>query len=289
MLDTVRSTVGKIVFGTLLLPPEPGSPRVKMFEGDYGNGFLYEELFAGNGMDLVAAKKICQQCDGEVLDAGGGAGRLAAYLAEQGVRVTLVDKSKYMLSQAEKKRERLLPLAKENFSIIPTELSSCDLKKKFDVIFAVNSVFEHFSDKTETLQALKVMRAHLMRAGKFYLDVHHIPSLEKDEKWKTGKWRYNYDRKIQGVRFRVWQRTLSGERPEKVICEQAFSTNLSDFTISRTVITVLSRDEWMDLFRRAGFEVFNVWGNWAMDPVSLKLPKMVIKLGLHHQTVGTTW
>lgn len=277
-LSSFRKSAGKFLFNKVVIPPKEPSLRMDKFHSDYGHGYYYDELFSGDGEDVRRAVEICQAAPGNVLDLGGGAGRLAIELACRGIRVTLVDHSSTMLEIARMKRKLLSKNARDLFTISPQSLTQLALDTTFQHIFSFNNVLEHFDSDDLVLLALRLANQHLIRGGKFYLDVHLQLYFDKDPLWKTGIWRYSQDKEVSGHRLRVWSRTLPTGIEHEVTCEHAVSENLLSFKLLRTNLRILPYDKWLKLFELAGFRVMENWGSWKKEPISPALPKTVFIL-----------
>jgi SAM-dependent methyltransferase len=277
-LHAVRKTVGNLVFNHLIFPPGQDSPRLKDFAGDYGHGFLYEELFSGDGEDLKAALNLIERDPGPVLDLAGGAGRLSEHLARNGITVILVDRSLTMLEKARKRRERMSSEARERFEIYPQDITRLSIDKKFRYVFSLNNGLEHLGSESEIVETVRRVGDHLDPAGSFFLDVHFPMYLEKDHRWKTAEWTYTRDVRIEGVRYRVWSRTLPGKLISQAVCDHAISEDLQSFRLLRTPLFILSLEKWTSLFREAGFRVEGRWGSWKWEKIGPNLPKLVFHL-----------
>lgn len=277
-LSELRKQAGQYVFNRWITPPEFETERLKRFEGDYGHGFYYEELFSGDGSDLRFAVRECLSFPGAVMDLGGGAGRLAIELSCRGISTTLVDHSETMLERARIRRSLLSRSARRNLLIHPQDIRNLHLDQRFQHIFSFNNVLEHFSSDEDILKTLRAIYHHLEPHGRFYTDVHFNLYLEKDPTWKSGEWRYIQDQTVENHRYRIWSRTFKTELPSDVVCDHAISEDLLGYTLLRTNLRVYPAEIWKQFFEIAGFKIASLWGSWEKTPVSPMTPKLVFVL-----------
>ncbi|MCB2219541.1 MAG: methyltransferase domain-containing protein [Bacteroidetes bacterium] len=113
----------------------------------------------------------------KVLDAGGGTGNWAVFLAEQGMEVTLMDASPDMLKIAEQKiHEKELPvkIIKGNIEETPFE------DKEFDLVFAEGGVISLTPDPENMLKEFK----RIIKPGGYiwidYLNLNGYALLQPD-------------------------------------------------------------------------------------------------------------
>lgn len=273
-MDSLRKAVGRVVFNHMVTPPERENSQMVFHGGDYGHGYLYEEIFCRDDSDLDASVALVQQ-PGAVLDLAGGAGRFSLRMLESGRDVALVDKSVTMLEIA-RRRKKVLPYDVSNrFKIYPQDISQLQLGREFIAIFSINNGLEHLQDEDIILQVLLRAANHLNPKGDFYVDVHYPPYWEQTQQWKTNKWEYSQDFSLKSERYRVWGRTRDGENENEVVWEHAVTRNLFDYTFLKTRLLVLPLQRWHKILTKAGFKVVDIWGNWKGSKIDASLPKMI--------------
>ncbi|WP_220173465.1 class I SAM-dependent methyltransferase [Halopelagius longus] len=107
--------------------------------------------------ETVAALEKFLPDSGRVLDAGGGAGRYALWLAERGYEVTLLDLSR---RQTELAREQAIDHGLvDSISVIQGSITDLPLQNKtFDAICCLGGPISHLLDERDRLQAVREFR-----------------------------------------------------------------------------------------------------------------------------------
>lgn len=112
----------------------------------------------------------------DVLDLGCGTGGHALELAGRGYRVTGVDASAPMLTQARRKAERLAEGVRPRF--VEARLDNLDLGTTADAALMMFAVLGYLTDEAELAAALAAVRRHLRHGGLFVFDVWYAPAVE---------------------------------------------------------------------------------------------------------------
>ena len=271
----IRSAVGRLVFNHLVTPPDHENSQLVFHGGDYGHGYLYEEIFCRDDSDLRAAMALLRNVKGPVLDLAGGAGRLSVKLAQFGREVALVDKSVTMLELARRRKKKLSHSVSQNWKIYPQDITQLQIGREFPTIFSINNGLEHLKSDEAILQALLRVRNHLSEKGNFYIDVHYPAFWENTPNWKQAQWEYGQDFRLGNERYRVWGRTRRGEKSTEVIWEHAVTQNLFDYSFLKTHLNLLPLKHWHSLIEQAGFKVAHIWGSWAQEKIDASRPKMI--------------
>ncbi len=278
MLIDVRKSVGGFVFNSLVKPPDRENSSLVFHGGDYGHGYLYEEIFCRDESDITAAANLIPKREGAILDLAGGAGRFSKQVVEMGREVALVDKSVTMLEIARRRKKELGPKLSPLLKIYPQDISQLQLGREFICAFSINNGLEHLCDEYAIGQALKRVRDHLHPEGSFYVDVHYPNYWDRTPHWKAGNWEYTQDFVHNGKRYRVWARTKAGKKENEVIWEHAVTQNLFHYTFLKTQIMILPLQKWHHLLSEAGFKVKAIWGDWQGNKLDTSLPKMIFSL-----------
>ncbi|MCB0405689.1 MAG: class I SAM-dependent methyltransferase [Bdellovibrionales bacterium] len=276
-MESLRKAVGRVVFNHMVTPPERENSHMVFHGGDYGHGYLYEEIFCRDDKDLDFAVQLVK-APGAVLDLAGGAGRFSLRLLEHGRDVALVDKSVTMLEIARRRKKALDHELSHKFKIYPQDISHMQIGREFIAIFSINNGLEHLPDEHSILQALIRSANHLNPNGEMYVDVHYPVYWEQTEHWKANKWEYSQDFVLKDERYRVWGRTRGTENENEVVWEHAITRNLFDYTFLKTRLLILPLQKWHKLFTTAGFKVTDIWGSWDGKRMDPSLPKMIFQL-----------
>jgi SAM-dependent methyltransferase len=152
--------------------------KVAHAKGNQYEGFFaefYDILHAGL-KDTDAWIEFGRCFGPDILELGIGTGRIAIPLALAGFNVTGLDLSDDMIKRCQIKLSYEEECTRERVSIVKADMSSFDLKKKFDLITAPCNVINHLWEPGELLQTLSCVRNHLKDSGTFILD-NSIPDI----------------------------------------------------------------------------------------------------------------
>ena len=112
-----------------------------------------------------------------VLELGIGTGRVARYLAWQGVDVVGLDLSRAMIERARANMEELSVGIRARITIVEGDMRSFDLGTIFPLAICPFTAFQHLLTVEDQMQALRRIREHLAPSGHFVLDLFD-PRLE---------------------------------------------------------------------------------------------------------------
>lgn len=240
-------------------------------EDAYGHAWNYEALFAN---DLREIPALLEALSGpsEILDMGGGTGRLSIPLVCAGHSVNLVDKSHLMLAESEVRSQNLNESELKRLKIIQADLRDYVESSRFDMALLVNHTLEHLSSIPEILKALVSLRCALRENGHVFLTVHNLAYWHSRESWKTGVWRYHG--KQSGFPF--WERTSSVD-PMRVLWQHRVWSS-GAFVHLQSLLIHLDQTKWERCFIESGFEVKNCWGDWDKRPVDKNTARIVYQL-----------
>ncbi|MEZ4813178.1 MAG: class I SAM-dependent methyltransferase [Caldisericia bacterium] len=131
------------------------------------NGVLYDARNYKLESEIDFWLSEANESNGEVLELCCGTGRVAIPIAKTGRKVSGVDISDSMLSQAKKKA------GDENIDIewIKSDIREFDLEKKFGMIYIPFNSFLHLQKNEDAEKLFKNVKKHLAKDGKFYLTI----------------------------------------------------------------------------------------------------------------------
>lgn len=268
-IHLTRKLLGEIVFNHFIYPPDTLCHTLVPCGKDYGHGYLYEDLFCRDSIDLEAIESLARSYGGPILDLAGGMGRLSYRLSQAGFSTTLVDISQDMLDAARTKQG--------NFSIVQQDISSLNLPQKFALIVSLKNGLEHLPDQAALIRTLTRIKSHLAPGGIAVLDLHNPQFCEKLPRWTENAWYYSLDIRARGKRTRLWSRSLR-ETSTRIRADHAISQDLKHFTLLSSSFQLLTEQQWEGLFRESGFTVLHKWGDWLKNPPSNNLPHLIYLL-----------
>jgi len=232
------------------------------------------ELF---GWDYEAINPLAKQevrwhlhwapkASGPVLGLACGTGRLLVRLAKAGHEVTGIDLSETMLGIARSHVETLPAAVRRRVRLRRGDMERFDLDERFGVVLIADNSFRELSTRRQLLRCLRRVQRHLRPAGRLLVvERRHRPEMYRDGVRRFG-WSEPKRNPATGesvrrrgcVRLHRNGRRRSGEFEYEVTSPQGDR---------RTVrcpwsAPVLTLDEYLHLFRRAGFEpeVFSDYG-----------------------------
>ncbi|HEY4399273.1 MAG TPA: methyltransferase domain-containing protein [Lactobacillaceae bacterium] len=129
---------------------------------------LYDDLFEPDMYDAWADYVRARVTSGQVLDLGGGAGRLAVQLAQAGFQVDVLDLSGEMLNLAN---------AHANEADVDVRLLQADMRdfadwqEQYDVVTSFADSLNYLPNLADLKAAFAQVKSHLKPGGTFLFDV----------------------------------------------------------------------------------------------------------------------
>lgn len=219
----------------------------------------YVEVAFDISFFLNATKGI----SGEVLELMAGTGRVSIPLIKAGVRLTCVDNSPEMLAVLQEKLER----EDLSASVYRMDVRNLDLGKRFDLAIIPFHSFAELLTESDQRKTLTGVYKHLAEGGQFICTLHNPPVRLKSVDGRLRLWRkcelddnqevllvlglQRYDQGthiVHGLQF-FEEYDASGVMQRRTLLEIRFC--------------LLSRDEFEDLARSAGFEVVALYGDYS--------------------------
>jgi len=218
----------------------------------------------------------------EVLELAVGTGRVAAHLANAGLRVTGIDRSPDMLAVARGKTAGLPKLR-----LVEADMRSFDLGRRFGLVIIPGHSFQHLLTADDQLASLREIRRHLDRTGRVIVHVDHQDSdwlgaispggrlagvFEPAESFRhptTGRqvktaraWTY---RRVDqtAVVTTVWQDVADD------------GSVVARIQLGPTPIHCVFHHEMEHLLGRAGFEVEHLFGDFLGNPLTDESTEMI--------------
>lgn len=164
----------------------PRAPR--FYEGP---GLQVEAYDAANptvpgGDDVGFLRRLADEVGGPVLELGCGTGRVAIPLAEAGLEVVGLDRSREMLAIAAAKRTSLPAQVRRRLRLVEGDMTDFRLGRRFGLAFAAFRVFQHLLEPVDQRAALAAVRRHLRPGGLLVLDLFdpRLRWVEEGAEWE---------------------------------------------------------------------------------------------------------
>ena len=226
------------------------------------NAEYYDAFYAYKGDILFYEQFISDSVS--VLELGCGTGRVAFPLAKKAKQVVGVDVSGDMISRAKKK------LKSANVEFLLGDMSSLNLKAKFDLIIAPFRVLQTLETEDVVLKSLKNIKKHMNPEGLGILNVFN-PYLSKDDmkiKWiQDNKTDYGETVLESGdiLKYNEVRKHLDAENQVlyvDIIYRRYQSNKLVDEHVNPLCMRYYYPDEFKNLISQNGFTIKNCWGGY---------------------------
>jgi SAM-dependent methyltransferase len=155
--------------------PDPAPSSIE--PGFYSRPSLHVEIYDAlerevpGGDDIGFFRGLALRTGGRVLELGCGSGRVTCPLAEAGVTIVGVDRSRAMLDVAETRRRDLPADVRRRLRFVEADITDLRVGRGFGLVFAAFRVFMCLLDPEAQLAALATARRHLRPGGLLALDL----------------------------------------------------------------------------------------------------------------------
>lgn len=234
----------------------------KFFDEYYPEVYANREALTSKEVEGVI--KILKLKPGKkILDLCCGYGRHCFELAQKGFKVTGYDLSSHLLERARKQADSL----RLKLKFVLGDMRKIPFKNEFDAVINMFTSFGFFPKEKENLQVLRGVNQSLKEKGLFLLDTANREFVLKNyrrRRWVPQKgFLMLEDTLFDPFTSRLeTNRTLIFEnRPKR---EYFFSLRLYTLT------------EIISNFKKAGFVIEQVYGDFDLNEYSLDRPRMVI-------------
>jgi SAM-dependent methyltransferase len=220
------------------------------------------------GDDVGFFRRLATAANGPVLELGCGTGRVTVPLAEAGISIVGLDRSRPMLDMADRRRRSLAPDVQRRLRFVEADMRDFRLGRRFGLVFAAFRVFMALPDPTSQRAALATIRRHVRPGGLLVIDVFdpRLDLLTDDPRpARVDEVRHPVTRRL--VRMSVLDRV--NDQVNQRFIERWRFTELDDrgVTVREEVETIVLRwtyrYELHHLLELAGFEVVAEHSDYA--------------------------
>ncbi len=132
----------------------------------------FYDLFAlGKEEEKSFYRMLAQEAGSPALELGVGTGIFAFSLAEEGITVVGLEKSREMLQEARKKLQQAPPEIARRLLFIAGDISNFHLDQQFRIIYIPSGSFQYLVTRRQQLGCLRSVKAHLHKEGSFVFDI----------------------------------------------------------------------------------------------------------------------
>ena len=232
----------------------------------YHTAQLYDDIHWWKTNDMEFWVNIFNEIEGEkVLELACGTGRLAPCLLREGASYTGLEIVPDFVRAAKKKLVNYSNMV----SIIPGDMCSFNLNKKFDLIFIGFNSFLHLLTNADALKFFSCVKAHMHNNTRFIIDIY-IPSplfLYRPEEVRFPVLEY-IDSQTKEQVF-VEERNSYSSETEINELEWFFSTkDKKDFDRCKFSMRMYFPSQMNTMLIDAGFKIIHQWGDYFRTQIN---------------------
>jgi SAM-dependent methyltransferase len=219
-----------------------------------------------------------REATGPVLELGCGTGRVLIPTAQAGVAIVGLDVSPGMLRVCESKLEQAAPEVRDRVELVHGDMRDFRLDREFGLVTVPFRGFQHLTTVAEQMSSLGCIRDHLQPGGRLILDLFN-PWLELLVEHEDGR-EFGEEPEFltpDGRRVVRRHRFLSSDRFHQINrVEMIHDVAHPDGTEEQFAVAFdfryLFRYEAEHLLARCGFELENVYSDYARNPYGSEYP-----------------
>lgn len=211
-----------------------------------------------------------------ILELACGTGRLTISLAKAGLSVTGLDINEGMLERCSLKLPKEDEDTQKNLSSHRGDMRDFDFGEAFDLIFIGFNSANHLVSIEDQLRAFKCVNKHLVRGGRFMLDVYS-PNLSLLAAAMDSQAELENDHHVLDLRARFTRHKSRKYSPEEQLwsmLEKTSSKAREEETNTNDVHVYFPRELRL-LYMCSGFEVEDIYGDYSFGEFKSSSPRMV--------------
>lgn len=201
----------------------------------------------------------------KVLDTACGYGRHALLLAEEGIRVTGIDKTRRYIEMAKKECRWL------EAEFYPADYRNIDIQNKFDAAYNFFTSFGYHDDHTN-LDSLRRFAASLKPGGKFLLDLQNRELYSTGEPWYEEHSEFERD----GIKYALLLESELDVQTSRVEISQKLYGHPDGPLEMCFSVRLYTMAELRWLFHQAGMEVIETFGDVNSDEYSMTSSRCIV-------------
>ena len=237
---------------------------------------FYDVEHGGFDEDLDMYSNFAELCGGKVLELACGSGRVLLPLAREGFELVGVDTSAGMLEIARRRLESEDLI--QRCSLVQQDIRALKLEQRFRMAFIALGSFGHITTRSEQLQTLAAVRAHLGGRASFVVDLGNADARYMEtmsgQVLHQGTWQDE-----QGEFFTHWVSPAASNRQHLLEMTHFYERYPQGGPVHRTTVTTMlylfERYEFEFLLEQTGFAVKGVYGDYELTPYQLDSPRLI--------------
>ena len=252
----------------------PGAGAAEDWPKVYDDAGFYDwlaEYTAPN--DLPLYRRLCTEWPGEVLEIACGTGRVCLALAEQGVRVSGLDRAAALIEQAARKaRQRGLAVR-----LVEADMRAFDLAAEFALILVPYNAFNHLYGYDDQCAALACLRQHMSADTRLVIDTFNPDPRALLADGSREQQLFRLPAPWGGASLRLMEIARYDRVPQIYHSRWRFCDDQGGvWREDRLRMRVFFPAELETLLRSQGLEVETRWGDYAGRPFQADSPKQLL-------------
>ncbi len=225
--------------------------------------------------DIEFYKQLAESAGSPILECMCGTGRILIPLAKAGYDITGVDRSASMLDRCTEKIELLDEEVQERIDIIHADVMEFKSPSKFKLVIVPFNSFLHLLETADQEKALGNMVDHMADDGLLTISIFN-PRLDRP----VGLLRHDGTKlTAQGEIISKFETQTFDMASQTTTVHYFYDVSRQDRQLRRVTTTFVLRyifyREAMDLFRRCGLDVLEVYGDYALSPFKKESELMI--------------
>lgn len=254
--------------------------------GDYSDApftaMLYDLVPAYiNRGDLDFYINYARESGGPVLELGCGTGRVLVPIAREGIQITGLDLSEFMLTKCREKLEKEPPEIRQNAETVLGDMRTFDVNNSFSLTIIPFRPFQHLVTPDDQISCISNIYKHLQPGGRFILDIFN-PDLKRIASLPSEKEVEDLPEVTlsDGRKLRRTGRVTNINRPEQYMDVELiyYVTSVGGQTkryVHSFNMRYLFRYEAEHLLARCGFRIVDLFGNYDKSSFADNSPEMI--------------
>jgi len=240
-------------------------------------GLLYDNvpLYAAR-QDVGFYVDEAKAAGGSVVEVGCGTGRILLPIARAGCAITGIDGSKHMLERCRARLSAEPPAVQSRVQLVQHDMRDFDLGAKFALIIAPFRVVQHLTTIDDQLRFLATVARHLTPRGRLIFDVFNprfdaLVGADGVEREDTPEQRLPDGRTLRRT-YRVARVRWIDQVSEAELIYYVDGERYVQAFEMRWYLPA----ELRNLLARAGFNVREIYGDFARGPLVDGCPELVV-------------
>lgn len=202
----------------------------------------------------------------KILDAPCGYGRHSIELVKKGFQAVGIDINSIHLNKARKDAEK----EKLSIQFKKIDMAKINFNQEFDAIINMFFSFGFFETDDKNQKVLEKFFKALKKGGKLlcHTDVN-VPRVLKD------KYKLNETRNLKSGNGLIIKEAFD-PKTKRINGSWTITTKNRKETTKEYSVRVYTKNEFIEMAKKAGFTVFEAYGNWDKEPYSEESEDMII-------------